>query len=609
MKKILILLIGLFLINLVSSASLWKDDPNNCPNSYQAQTCSGSDLVCGYDSGVTFCYDMSSLSAPDSDTTTNSNVDDGTYNGGYLVDCYAYDGSSPHCDNSASFWCDRNSSCYDVGRNTECIQNVFGRGDCDICRTNYFECDGSYTDVDGCEHLAGALCGSNTGTKVDDQCFSSSVANCTRRYDYLDCDGDDSDDNEITCNSGNGCEINPYTTTNNSHSHYVTCTTFECDSGYCDCENFPGGTGLDANGCENQTGASCVISGADGTWNCDTCSCIPGKSYFETGTFTQYLIDAVDGAMLWFQNLGSGDLINATNVDGESFRVDNQTNIITEGNLTMGNKILFTLGEYIENIVAGWLKITGSLQITKDLNVTGSIIGENLTTRSNYICNETVCFTLQDLNTTSASGGTDSWVGNYTFYYNKSQIDNNFSLYYTKIETDNNLSLYLLLTDQTYNETDLINSINTTTNIMGLGFYNKSEIDANFSLYYTKSETDNNLSNYILNSSESDLNVNSSLSLNTSIGYIKDVNDTQFNIADYILSIDFSWLTSLFYQKSEVYNTTETYNKSEVYNKTEVDDMNFLNSTNFTTIQVENITGEDGGYIRFTNKKIIYVAK
>ncbi len=82
-------------------------------------------------------------------------------------------------------------------------------------------------------------------------------------------------------------------------------------------------------------------------------------------------------------------------------------------------------------------------------------------------------------------------------FYNKSEVDNNFSLYYTKTEVDNNLSLYLLITDQRYNETTLINSVNTTDNIKGLGFYSKSEVD-------------NNLSNYILSSSEGNLNVNGS---------------------------------------------------------------------------------------------------
>jgi len=66
-------------------------------------------------------------------------------------------------------------------------------------------------------------------------------------------------------------------------------------------------------------------------------------------------------------------------------------------------------------------------------------------------------------------------------YYNKSEIDNNFSNYYTKTQVDNNFTLYLLLTDQRFNETELINSlinsVNTTVNIQALGFYTSSEVD------------------------------------------------------------------------------------------------------------------------------------
>ncbi|KKL84696.1 hypothetical protein LCGC14_1962150 [marine sediment metagenome] len=113
---------------------------------------------------------------------------------------------------------------------------------------------------------------------------------------------------------------------------------------------------------------------------------------------------------------------------------------------------------------------------------------------------------------------TDTWLLNYTDYYTKSQVDNNFTLYllltdqrynetnllnsinttanikslsfYDKSEVDNNLSLYLLLTDQRFNETTLLNSINTTANIQSLGFYTKTEVDNNFSLYYLKTEVD-----------------------------------------------------------------------------------------------------------------------
>ncbi len=43
------------------------------------------------------------------------------------------------------------------------------------------------------------------------------------------------------------------------------------------------------------------------------------------------------------------------------------------GNLSVGDKITFRLGEIIDNLVDGWLKLNGSLQVTNNLNVTGNI--------------------------------------------------------------------------------------------------------------------------------------------------------------------------------------------------------------------------------------------
>lgn len=158
-------------------------------------------------------------------------------------------------------------------------------------------------------------------------------------------------------------------------------------------------------------------------------------------------------------------------------------------------------------------------------------------------------------------------------FYDKAEVDNNFSLYYLKTEVDNNLSLYLLLTDQRFNDTALINAVNTSANIKGLGFYDKTEVDNNFtlyytkietdnnfslyytkievdnnfSLYYTKTEVDNNLSNYILTASEGNLNVNQS-------DYWDDmgtINATQMEDNGGTLNIIVSWLTGLFISDSD----------------------------------------------------------
>lgn len=80
------------------------------------------------------------------------------------------------------------------------------------------------------------------------------------------------------------------------------------------------------------------------------------------------------------------------------------------GNLTLTKKITFALGEIIDNIVDGWITITGNL------NVTNNVTASNLIARDNKLCNLTTCFTLQELNATSSgtADGTGSWTNTST---------------------------------------------------------------------------------------------------------------------------------------------------------------------------------------------------
>jgi len=55
----------------------------------------------------------------------------------------------------------------------------------------------------------------------------------------------------------------------------------------------------------------------------------------------------------------------------ESLTVNGTTKIT--GNLTLGEKIVFGLGEVIDNIVDAWVRITGNLQVDGDVNVTGNL--------------------------------------------------------------------------------------------------------------------------------------------------------------------------------------------------------------------------------------------
>ncbi len=271
-----------------ASSAYYVTDPENCPNNYQSQTCSGSDLVCGYSGGVTFCYDMSTLNPPaGSSTTTGSGgtnyaCSDTACDGGFVTDCYAYDGGEPYCDNSGNFWCDRSSTCYNKHVQTTCTGNLFNDASCSAtCTTNYFECDGDTTDADGCEIHAGDSCGSGTGTIVYNQCYSASAGNCTSAT-RLDCDNSDSDGNTATCNVGNGCEI--------------------------------------------LIGGSCTVGVLSGTYD-NYCSggagvCIVDKSYFETGTNTSYSTNASQH-FFWGNDYGVGWLIKLFHIgSGYSFDVN-----------------------------------------------------------------------------------------------------------------------------------------------------------------------------------------------------------------------------------------------------------------------------------------------
>lgn len=72
-----------------------------------------------------------------------------------------------------------------------------------------------------------------------------------------------------------------------------------------------------------------------------------------------------------------GDIENLGNIYvGENLNVSGSFS--TSGNLTIGDKITFRLGEIIDNIVDGWIRITGNLNVVGDINQSGNFTGNQI---------------------------------------------------------------------------------------------------------------------------------------------------------------------------------------------------------------------------------------
>lgn len=343
MVKKLLLLVLLFIP--IVSAQLWVDDFNDCPDNYAAQNCLvPGELVCGYDTGSSDlqCSDPSEVIAPSANETVTSTNPTSSFNGGFLINCLDYDAAgSVYCSNGAGdpYWCDYNSTLYSTKhKKTICLEDTWGETRPGECRTDnggYYVCNG---DTDICEERGGESCFTG-GNHVYNQCVGT-VGNCTNYLtNDLDCDDSDGDGNQNTCNAGNGCEINPGTTQNNSNSIYLTCTTFECkyngaSNEYLDC-NGPG-DGTDADGCEAQNNTVCYVGAVEGVISgCSGGAPICTVSPVDYGTSgVEYIWSGVQ-AFLWFTQLGSGPGLNITFANNKSFIV-NSSGLYWDGSPVIG---------------------------------------------------------------------------------------------------------------------------------------------------------------------------------------------------------------------------------------------------------------------------------
>lgn len=140
----------------------------------------------------------------------------------------------------------------------------------------------------------------------------------------------------------------------------------------------------------------------------------------------------------------------------------------------------------------------------------------------------------------------------------------------------------LELTDQRFNDTALILSINTTSNIMSLGFYNTTEVDdlvdnsffhflvLTQQLFYPST----NPSKYVNLSVIEGFNYYNSSKINET--ELEEQGDGKLGIIDSFINllID-NRITQSFIKTLGFYDTTE------VYNKTEIDDFNYYNLSDF----------------------------
>ncbi len=413
----------------IFAAEYWVNNPADCPSqdqgNFSGQNCAPED-ICGDSSGIAQCFDTSTITAPTSNATSSSNADDGSFDGGYVLNCFATaDSAAPFCDNSGSFWCDANStltnspiyrqticlgtdsaggfgatsagSCisgrFDCFGDTDCestsssacsqggSNNAYNTGTCTtglgggsgtcICTGTAFACDGGIDDTDGCEFVGGASCGSSTGTYVEDQCISGSAANCTSSSN-ADCDNDDSDGNLLTCNGANGCEI---TSGGSCGSGTGTYASSQCvgSSGNCtssgtnlDCDNDDSDsnelTCNGANGCEITVGGACSVGSLSGTYS--SCSggagvCVVTQSDFRTGNETSY---SSSDPLLWGSQYGSGYLINMSNGTELRFGVNKTGCIVFSDGTTQ-----CTSGDNASADTSGLVPYSGA---TQNINLT-----------------------------------------------------------------------------------------------------------------------------------------------------------------------------------------------------------------------------------------------
>ena len=149
-------------------------------------------------------------------------------------------------------------------------------------------------------------------------------------------------------------------------------------------------------------------------------------------TFLAYFNGSIDEVKTYSRALSADEVkalyyqraeVDDSYVSQKDIQIDSSGNVnITSGNLTLTEKITFKLGEIIDNIVDGWITITGGLNVTESLNVVGNITG-------NYYYGEMWMYNLTGYVTTA--------IGTQNVWYNITGFNS------TNVETGQELNGFI----------------------------------------------------------------------------------------------------------------------------------------------------------------------
>jgi len=97
------------------------------------------------------------------------------------------------------------------------------------------------------------------------------------------------------------------------------------------------------------------------------------------------LVHTVNGTNIDVLNVNSSSIDNWGNLTMHGNNITNLSYINPDGeelflggNMTLTDRISFAFGQAIDNLVTGWLRITGNLQVDGDLNMTGNFTGNQI---------------------------------------------------------------------------------------------------------------------------------------------------------------------------------------------------------------------------------------